>query len=289
MNRNLRHSITEDDIRSYEQDGVVCIRDQFDQQWLDHMLSVCESHIASPSGTARRSPNSKNDPGQVIMGSHMSRDDARYMDFVLHSPAAEIAARLMRLDEVRFFYDQLFIKEPGTLAPTAWHHDLPFWPFDGNHIASVWVALTPVTRAHSGLVYVAGSHRSGQMYRPEPAVPIDNFLREETAGLPICPPFHHEFSNPAHRFLSWDMAAGDVLVHHPLAVHGAGGNGSNSQRRVALSVRFFGGDATWHGARTGFTVPGTEGGQGLVPGEAPTLDAVFPVCWRSTDNNARSA
>ena len=40
------------------------------------------------------------------------------MDFVRHSPAREIAARLMGLDEVRFFYDQLFVKEPGTRMPT---------------------------------------------------------------------------------------------------------------------------------------------------------------------------
>ena len=43
----------------------------------------------------------------------------------------------MRLDEVRFFHDQLFIKKPGTLAPTQWHNDQPFWPFNGNQFASI--------------------------------------------------------------------------------------------------------------------------------------------------------
>ena len=59
----------------------------------------------------------------------MSRYNEEFMAFALKSPAAHIAAKMMRLDDVRFFYDQLFIKEPGTLAPTVWHHDLPFWPF----------------------------------------------------------------------------------------------------------------------------------------------------------------
>jgi ectoine hydroxylase-related dioxygenase (phytanoyl-CoA dioxygenase family) len=186
----------------------------------------------------------------------------------------------MRLDEVRFFYDQLFIKEPGTQAPTAWHHDLPFWPLDGTQVASVWLALTPVTRESSGLVYVAGSHKWGKLYRPMPAVPREGFALPEADAYEECPQFHKQFGNPDLRFLAWDMAPGDCLVHHPLTVHGAGANASNEQRRLALSCRFFGGDITWHGPRTQFAVPGTTPDTFEV-GRFPADDTVFPVVWRS--------
>ena len=33
---------------------------------------------------------------------------------------------------VSLFYDQAFIKEPGTREVTQWHQDLPFWPALGN-------------------------------------------------------------------------------------------------------------------------------------------------------------
>ena len=207
------------------------------------------------------------------------------MECAINSPAAEIAARLMRLDQVRFFYDQLFIKEPGTLAPTAWHNDLPFWPFDGNHVASVWIACTPVNMETSGLVYVAGSHKWGKMYKPVPATPRDKFMLEEAEGYEDCPMFHKEFNNPKYEFLTWDMEPGDCLVHHPLTVHGSGKNASNSQRRIAISMRYFGGDATWHGPRTVFTVPGTEEdtGKGEVfePGELPVHEKIFPIVWEA--------
>ena len=98
-----------------------------------------------------------------------------------------------------------FIKEPSTQAPTAWHHDLPFWPFDGNHIASVWIACTPVSTETSGLVYVAGSHKWKKMYRPVPAVPIEDFMSEEVKKFEECPMFHKEFNNPEYKFLSWEM------------------------------------------------------------------------------------
>src|ERR1700722_14689294 len=58
-------------------------------------------------------------------------------------------------DRVSLFYDQAFIKEPGTQSATDWHQDLPFWPALGNDLVSLWVALTPVTVEGSGVEYVA--------------------------------------------------------------------------------------------------------------------------------------
>jgi ectoine hydroxylase-related dioxygenase (phytanoyl-CoA dioxygenase family) len=279
MNRAPLRPITEDEIRAYDEDGVVCIRGQFDADWTDHMLAACLSDMESPAARQLTSDD-KTVAGRLVAASHMARKNDVFMDFVTNSPAAEIAARLMGLTEARFFYDQLFIKEPGTLAPTAWHHDLPFWPLDGNHVASVWLALTPVTRETSGLVYVAGSHKWGKMYRPVPAVNIDGFNLAEAEAYEECPMFHKEFGNPDYRFLDWDMEPGDCLVHHPLAVHGAGKNASNDQIRVALSSRFFGGDITWHGHRTKFLIPGTGNEGAFEVGALPANDDVFPVVWR---------
>ena len=278
MNREPIHPISAGQMRAYEEDGAVCVRGQFDREWIDRMLALVEANLENPAGTVLASAD--DEPGKVIASSHMARSNPGFMDFVRNSPAREIAARLMGLDEVRFFYDQLFIKDPGTLLPTAWHHDLPFWPLAGNHVASVWLALTPVTRETSGLVYVAGSHRWGTMYRPVPAVPREGFALAEAEAFEDCPMFHREFDNPAYRFLSWDMEAGDCIVHHPLAVHGAGGNASSDTRRVALSCRFFGGDITWYGPRTQFNIPGAEEAS-LEVGILPSDDKLFPVVWRS--------
>ena len=211
MNRGLRRPIAEEEIRAYDEDGAVCIRGQFDRGWIDRMLDAVEANLEDPAGTVLASGD--DEPGRTIANSHMARGNPAFMDFVRHSPAREIAARLMGLDEVRYFYDQLFIKEPGTRLATAWHHDLPFWPLAGNHVASVWLALTPVTRETSGLVYVAGSHRWDAMYRPVPAVPREGFALAEADAFPDCPPFHKEFDNPAYRFLL--LGHGGRRLHRP--------------------------------------------------------------------------
>ncbi|MBT3915520.1 MAG: phytanoyl-CoA dioxygenase family protein [Rhodospirillaceae bacterium] len=279
MNRDILHPITEEQITEYEENGAICIRGQFDAEWCQHMLEVSENNMENRAGRQREVDND-DDPGYFYVSSYMSRQNKDFEDYILNSPSAEIAARLMRLDEVRFFYDQLFIKEPGTLAPTQWHNDIPFWPFDGNHIASVWMALTPVSMATSGLVYVKGSHKWNKLFQAITPDEDPAFIDE---SMERCPEFHKEFDNPDYEFLSWDMEPGDVIVHHPLAVHGTGKNGSATQRRVALSCRFYGGDATWLQERkTGFQVPGALEAGVVTSGVMPTDDAIFPVCWQAS-------
>ena len=275
MNREPLHAIDEAAIAAYEADGAVCIRGQFDPDWVRFMHAASVRMMTDPD-VKMREVDDADDPGYYFVSAHMSRHDADFRRFLLESPAAEIAARVMRLPEVRFFYDQLFIKDPGTRAPTPWHNDLPFWNLAGENIASVWLALTPVSATTSGLVYVAGSHRWNKLYRAITPDHDEAFMDET---LELCPRFHDEFDNPDYRFLSWDLEPGDVIVHHPLAVHGSGANESSTLRRVGLSCRYFGGDAVWAERKTGFRVPGASRSPEIVFGRAPSDDTVFPVAW----------
>ena len=45
--------------------------------------------------------------------------------------------------------------------------------------------------------------------------------------------------------INWDMEPGDVLIFHPLVVHGSGGNSSLTTRRRALATRWFGDDVVY--------------------------------------------
>ena len=59
---------------------------------------------------------------------------------------------------------QLFVKEPGTAAPTPWHNDTSYWHLTGQQVCSVWLALDDVP-ASRGLSYVKGSHRWNLLHR----------------------------------------------------------------------------------------------------------------------------
>lgn len=276
MNRQPLRPITEEEIQAYEHDGVVCLRGLFDQDWVRRMHDASINMMESGKGRVR-AVRKDGEEGQFYGNVFMCAIDPDFMAYRNESPAAEVCATLMRVDEVRFYYDQLFIKDAGTSAPTQWHHDLPFWPFRGTHIASLWLALTPATTETSGLEYLAGSHKWGKFYR---ATTPDEDPAFMDMSLEPCPNFYERRNDPSLKFLSWDMEPGDCLVHHPLTVHGAGGNKSSTRRRVGLSLRYMGRDVQWDPRPHTVKIPVPV----KVPaGAYPADDDVFPVIWRRND------
>lgn len=232
--------IAEADIRCYEDDGVVCLRGLFNEDWVERLReatarSMVEGGVENgPDGAARFHSNM-----------FMWRTDPDFRAFVFESPAAQIAKELMRSKEVRFYFDHLFVKEAGAQSPTPWHHDQPYWPVRGEQVCSIWVGLDPVTLESSGLEYVKGSHRWGRRFDPA----AFNDRRPEIMAMlhdgenEVLPDI--DANRSQYQFLSWQMEPGDCLVHHSMAVHGASGNSSTKLQRRALSTRWIGDDAVY--------------------------------------------
>ena len=224
--------ITEEDIQEFEAAGAICLRGLFDHSWID-LLSV-----AIDAGLA------KDDEGKskFQLDHTMAKENPAVRKFVFESPAAAIAKTIMRTETVRYYFDQLFVKEPGVEAPTPWHQDQPYWPVTGRQVCSIWVPLDPVTKANSGLEYVRGSHNWGQEFAPvsfteRSAGLFDNSERENL------PDFNNRRED--YDFLCWDMEPGDCLIHQARTVHGASGNTTREDRRRALSIRWLGDDARY--------------------------------------------
>jgi ectoine hydroxylase-related dioxygenase (phytanoyl-CoA dioxygenase family) len=275
MNRQPLQPITEQDRRTYHEDGVVVLRGMFDRDWVGRMHEACVrvAHDRTMRGKDHTKPG---DAGFFRTNLFMWVHDADFRDFVFESPAAQIAGELMGVDRVHFFYDQLFLKDAGTQAATYWHQDLPFWPVRGNHIPSIWLALTDVTPEESALEHIAGSHKWGKFYSPELS-DVGKTLAQET--LEKCPDFGAQRHDPRLRFVRPSFEAGDVVVHHPLTVHGSGGNYSNNRRRVALSTRWFGEDCYWDRRPKTMIIEGEE--PALANGAQPFCQS-FPLVWERT-------
>lgn len=269
MNSTLPHGISEADKRAYREDGAVCLRGILDADWCDRMLAASVALMDRPDDQTRDTKEAGG--GRFYRNLWMARREPDFAALRDESPVAELAATLMGATKVRYFYDQLFIKEPGTQLKTHWHQDLPFWPFLGGDIISIWIALTPVTKATSGVEYVAGSHKWGKFYK---AVNPDRNPARIDPNAELCP----DYSNPPAgvRMLSWDMQPGDVLCHHPLTIHGADGNPSNANRRVGLSIRFFGEDARYDPRPHAMVLDRVPK---VKAGDYPADDEVCPVIW----------
>jgi ectoine hydroxylase-related dioxygenase (phytanoyl-CoA dioxygenase family) len=106
----------------------------------------------------------KDTNSQSVLGARFlwTRHRAAEM-YVRRSGVASLAARAMVSSTAHHFYDQLLVKEPGTVAPTPWHNDTSYWQLDGSMICSVWLALDEVPK-ETGVSYVRGSHKWGMRH-----------------------------------------------------------------------------------------------------------------------------
>ena len=197
---------------AYRRDGVVCLRRAFDASWIETLREIVPAALAPDNA----------DLEQYSDGFSGEMDCARkyptVQDFVFSSPCAELAARVIGSASLNFFYDFLFVKEPGAAARTPWHQaspgplpppchqsatpdrlslrlgqDIAYWHVEGEDIVSIWLPLDPVPRA-SCLEFLRGSHLHGHEYAP---VKIGDGTRYEgSVGMPAIPPLEEVRSGP---------------------------------------------------------------------------------------------
>jgi ectoine hydroxylase-related dioxygenase (phytanoyl-CoA dioxygenase family) len=230
-------------IRAYEVNGVCVVRNVLDQDWIARMGEATDRILADPSpGSMEYTPEEKT--GRYYGDFFLWRRDPDFSEFMRSSPLPRLAAEFMQVEELRFFYDQLLVKEPRTAEHTPLHQDLPYWPIRGSQIISIWAGFDPVTEEAGAVQYVKGSHKWGKFYAPATFGSGSHFAdiyRE--AGLEEMPDSDRLISE--NEMLFWDLTPGDVVVHHPLTLHFSPGNMTATRRRRGLALRYVGEDVTW--------------------------------------------
>jgi ectoine hydroxylase-related dioxygenase (phytanoyl-CoA dioxygenase family) len=264
-------NVSEDDVRRYRDDGAVALHGVLDAATVEALRGAVETVLGSLSADS----NEYAQAGDARFAQDMfmfKRADAAgevFRRLVFDSPLAEVAARLMGAKQVHFFYDQMFVKEPGAVAPTPWHQDLPYWPLRGDQICGLWCPLDEVDLNSGAVEYIRGSHRAGRWYRPR------HFGGEsayEGAGGDAMPDI--DATVPREDRLSWVLRPGDAIAFHGLVIHGSGANRSATRRRRAVSLRWMGDDAVYDDR------PGTYAFdvRGQTPGQALTGPS-YPLVW----------
>ena len=251
----------------YERDGVVHVRSVFSPEWLAFLSDAVEEAIASP-GPHAEDYVARGGSGRFFGDIELSLRLPKFMRFVLESPAAEIAGRIMGASRVNFFYDQLLIKETGTSERTPWHQDQPYWAISGYQVCSVWLPLDPVPEEVS-VEYVCGSH----LWPAFSPYHFANGTPYAGTGLPPLPDI--EANRDKYRLSRFALQPGDCLVFQAMIVHGAPGNAGQHRRR-ALSTRWAGDDARYCPRPGEIAIPTED--PGLAHGER--LDSErFPLVW----------
>ena len=263
--------VSESEIAAFESSGAICLRGLFDTQWLSSLGEGVEKNFSDP-GPDHTLYTKPGEPGGFYDDyCNWDRID-EYRDFILHSSAAEIAARLMRSDTARIYHEHVLVKEPGTREVTPWHHDLPYYGVDGNQLCSIWLPLDPVPQSACP-EFVAESHRSGTLYYPRLFINHENYS-DGHSGFETIPDI--DAHRDDYRLLSWDLEPGDCIVFHMRTIHGAPATAGLKTRRRGFSTRWLGDDARF-ATRPWKTSPPYRG-VNLSPGD-PMHHAAFPVAF----------
>ena len=258
----------EEELASFERDGVVCARGLLDPDTIDHLRDALEDAIEKLSVLGKEALNRENRGfhGDIFV---WKLHDA-FRDLALFSVLPALAHQVLGTATVNFFYEQFFVKRAGSPVDTPWHQDIPFWPVTGSQIASFWITLDPVTRESSGLEFVRGSHRWKERFK---AVTPGHDAYMMDTDLPVAP--NYAELREEYDVVGWDMEPGDVLLFGPVVVHGSAGNASNERDRRALAFRYCGGDVRY--APRHATMP-LLWDHGLEPGDRLEGN-LFPQVW----------
>ena len=262
--------LTAGDVDAFERDGAICLRQVIDEGWRRRLAAAIERDIAAP-GPFHHGYESRT--GHFHATSRKWTDDPDVRDYVFRSPLPALAAALLRSRKVNLLYDQMFVKEPGTEAPTPWHADHAVWPLEGRKVVSFWLALDPVTAESGRLEFVRGSHLWNKKYQPRSFTKS----RLDYPTLPGREDFPDiEAERERHEILAWDMAPGDLVVFTSNTLHGASGNARADRRRRGYTIRYTGDDIVYRPDELTMKVTLNPA---LQPGD-PLDSELFPVVWR---------
>lgn len=274
--------VSESWLASYSQDGAGVLRGVVPEPWIGRMRSAIDAVLQLEGPLAMNiAPKTS---GAFFNDLFLWRTNGEFRAFAFDSPLPELASQILGSTEVRLFYDQLFVMEPGGETGTPWHQDLPYWPIRGPEVISIWVPFDSVSPENGVVSYVKGSHRWNKLIRPASprlaaAGVADNMSTSDTLDF--------DPSDENLQFLKWNLEPGDVLVHDGLTVHGAPANKTRDRRRRALAVRFVGPQTrydprpgTWiHDRKVRACLPLPD----LAAGD-PLSGALFPQVWPSTES-----
>jgi len=236
--------VNSNDIESFERDGVVLIKGLF-SGFIDQITTGIDKNLSNPGKYAAENLTD-GEVGRFFDDYCNWQNIPEFKNTIFNSSVGYVAAQLMRSSKVQLFHEHVLVKEPGTIKPTPWHQDSPYYFVDGSQTVSFWSPMDKVTTA--SLRCVAGSHKWQKPVLPTKWLNEDSFY-ESSNNFRTVPDPDLEKMN----VLEWEMNPGDAVAFNFKVLHGARGN-TSSQRRRAFSLRLIGDDATFI-ERPGITSP----------------------------------
>ena len=273
--------IDADHHRTYETDGVVCLRQAFDAGWLAVASDAIEQGRVN-SGPMYIDYSAETKPGSYYGDFWTWPQVPAMRTFIFESPAARLVGEVMGVPSVMLVTDNWLIREAGAINKAPWHHDAPYFDLDGKWCV-LWMALEQVGPGE-GIVVLKGSHKWGRTFMPESFAGTGP-KAEPRGPYERTPDFARALAR--HDPVEYALEPGDCLVFDAFTVHGAASDLPAKRGSRRLTMRFAEGGAVYR-RRGPWTLEMTEyleREHGLVEG-GPYRCALLPLLWSRDDDAA---
>lgn len=225
---------------SFQREGVICMRGVVGDEWLGLTKTGMARSVANP-GPFFRDQTPAGSPARYVFDYWNWRNIPEFRRLVLEAPFPEMVAALLGAERLYMLMDNWFLREAGATSGAPWHHDEPYFDFEGGRKCVFWYPLEPASR-DEGLTFIGGSHRWGKLYMPQnfrEHQPFEGKLDDyHVIGADL--EDHHE------RFLSWDVEPGDCLIFDFRTLHRATNPSASLPRTIhRMSLRYGDQDVTF--------------------------------------------
>eukprot|EP00527_Entomoneis_sp_CCMP2396_P007125 CAMPEP_0198142538 /NCGR_PEP_ID=MMETSP1443-20131203/5294_1 /TAXON_ID=186043 /ORGANISM="Entomoneis sp., Strain CCMP2396" /LENGTH=398 /DNA_ID=CAMNT_0043805569 /DNA_START=81 /DNA_END=1277 /DNA_ORIENTATION=+ len=257
-------SITEEQIRTMEEDGVVHIKGVFDEEWVDYLKKATAYQVDTPhfwafAGTASKLYD--------YIQRNVWQTNKAFANFYYHSAMGDVLRQAGRTDEIRVSTDLLMVNPNKGFK---WHQDNQNGPITPEEGIRFWITMDETPKDYGAPVYLKGSHRNTAVDPQAVFVDIDQ------PGL-------EDYKDDR---LEFRTKPGDMLVWHPKTIHKIDGPSDGvwtSYRRV-LGGTVAKGGTKYHDKRGTGGVLSDLGRHGMEDG-GDLKSAFFPIVYPRFDKN----
>ena len=258
--------ITEEQIRTLEEDGVVLIKGVFDAEWVEYLREATKFQTENPhfwafAGTASKLYD--------YIQRNIWQTNRAFANFYYHSAMGDVLRQCGRTDEIRVSTDLLMVNPNKGFK---WHQDNQNGPITPEEGIRFWITMDETPADYGAPVYLRRSH-------------FNNAVDPEAVFVDINQEGLEEYRDDLVEFRTMP---GDMIVWHPKTIHKIDGPSDgiwNTYRRVLAGTVAKAG-TVYHDKRGTGGVLSDLGRHGLEDGD-DLKSPFFPIVYPRSDKYER--
>lgn len=213
----------EDLIKTYQRDGYILLKDFFSSDEIDEIKRELQLFIKRYATELKNDEINYTTDGEINSIHRLAGFDSPYQGFfkeLLNKEKVINIVRLLLNDEAQPRKAEYFAKPAKTGLKSPLHQDNFYWGIEDHNGLTIWCCLEESNIQNGGISYVTGSHKKGLIQH------VDSYAPGSSQMVPQ--EILDEFSDDL--FITPDIKAGDILIHHSLMIHGSKENHSEKAR-----------------------------------------------------------